>query len=84
VVLLSGSRVADATVAQHVVTLRQFYEYQIRAGVRCDPVNPLRRGGVVHVNVTANPTAAWVWRQIIEATYWGTRPRHLLRDRDAV
>jgi transposase InsO family protein len=38
----------------------------------------------VHVNVTANPTAAWVWRQIIEATPWGQKPRHLLRDRDAV
>jgi hypothetical protein len=38
----------------------------------------------VHVNVTTNPTAAWVWRQVIQATPWGTRPRHLLRDRDAV
>src|SRR3712207_7007393 len=37
-----------------------------------------------HVNVTANPTAAWVWRQIIEATPWGAKPRHLLHDRDAV
>jgi hypothetical protein len=32
----------------------------------------------------ANPTAAWVWRQLIEATPWGQKPRHLLRDRDAV
>jgi putative transposase len=38
----------------------------------------------VHVNVTANPTAAWVWRQLIEATPWGRKPRHLLRDHDAV
>jgi putative transposase len=38
----------------------------------------------VHVNVTANPTAAWVWRQLIEATPWGYKPRHLLRDRDTV
>jgi transposase InsO family protein len=38
----------------------------------------------VHANVTANPTAAWVWRQLIEATPWGQKPRHLLRDRDAV
>ena len=29
------------------------------------------RRQLVHVNVTANPTAAWVWRQIIEATPWG-------------
>jgi transposase InsO family protein len=43
-----------------------------------------RRRELVHVNVTANPTAAWVWRQLIEATPWGNKPRHLLRDRDAV
>jgi len=42
------------------------------------------RRELVHVNVTANPTAAWVWRQIIQATPWGQKPRHLLRDRDAV
>ena len=36
------------------------------------------------LNVTANPTAAWVWRQVIEATPWGSKPRHLLRDHDAV
>jgi transposase InsO family protein len=33
--------------------------------------------------VTANPTAAWVWRQLLEATPWGRRPRYLVRDRDA-
>jgi transposase InsO family protein len=42
------------------------------------------RRELVHVNVTANPTAAWVWRQLIQATPWGTKPRHLLHDRDAV
>jgi len=42
------------------------------------------RRELVHVNVTANPTAAWVWRQLIEATPWSQKPRHLLRDRDAV
>jgi hypothetical protein len=26
------------------------------------------RRELVHVNVTADPTAAWVWRQLIEAT----------------
>jgi putative transposase len=39
------------------------------------------RRELVHVNVTANPTATWVWRQLIEATPWGHTPRHLLRDR---
>ena len=42
------------------------------------------RRDLMHVNVTANPTAAWVWRQLIEATPWGQTPRHLLRDHDAV
>jgi transposase InsO family protein len=42
------------------------------------------RRELVHVNVTANPTAAWVWRQLLEATPWGRTPRHLPRDRDAV
>ena len=44
VVPLSGSRIAEATVAQHVVTLRQFYEYLIRARLRSDPINPVDRG----------------------------------------
>jgi len=42
------------------------------------------RRELVHVNVTANPTPAWVWRQLIEATPWNCKPRHLLRDRDVV
>jgi transposase InsO family protein len=42
------------------------------------------RRQLVHLNVTANPTAAWVWRQLIDATPWGNKPRHLLHDRDAV
>ena len=42
------------------------------------------RRELVHVNVTANPTAAWMWRQLIEATPWGNKPRHLLRDHDAI
>jgi putative transposase len=42
------------------------------------------RRELVHVNVTAHPTAAWVWRQVIEATPWGRGPRYLLRDRDDV
>jgi hypothetical protein len=45
VVPLAGSRTAEATVAQHVVTLRQFYEYLIRGRVRSDPINPVLHGG---------------------------------------
>lgn len=42
------------------------------------------RRELIHLNVTANPTAAWIWRQVIEATAWGHRPQHLIRDRDHV
>ena len=40
------------------------------------------RRSVVHVNVTKHPTATWVWRQLLNATPWGTGPRFLIRDRD--
>ena len=42
------------------------------------------RRELVHLAVTAHPTAAWVWRQLVEATPWGRRPKRLIRDRDAV
>jgi transposase InsO family protein len=41
------------------------------------------RREIVHRNVSASPTAAWVWRQLIAATPWGRTPRGLVRDRDA-
>ena len=41
---LSGAHAADATIAQHVVALRQFYDYLIRAHIRRDGLNPLPRG----------------------------------------
>src|SRR5262249_6166685 len=43
---LAGARAADATVAQHVVALRQFYDYLLRARRRRDGVHPLPRGRV--------------------------------------
>ena len=42
------------------------------------------RRELVHLAVTAHPTAAWVWRQLTEATPWGRRPASLIRDRDRV
>ncbi len=42
------------------------------------------RRELVHVNLTASPTAAWIWQQVREATPWGRQPRYLLRDRDSV
>jgi len=40
------------------------------------------RRALVHLAVAAHPTAAWVWRQLIEATPWGRTPRYLIRDRN--
>jgi transposase InsO family protein len=42
------------------------------------------RRELLHFRVTAHPTAAWVWQQLLEATPWGRAPRYLLRDRDGV
>ena len=44
----------------------------------------LDRRGLVWINVTANPTAEWIARQITEAFPWNEAPRHLIRDRDRI
>ena len=44
----------------------------------------LERRDLVWINVTANPTAEWVARQITEAFPWNEAPRYLIRDRDRV
>src|SRR5882724_7496408 len=38
----------------------------------------LDRGDLVWINVTANPTAEWVARQITEAFPWDEAPHHLI------
>jgi len=43
----------------------------------------LRRRQLVWINVTTNPTADWIARQITEAFPWEQAHRHLIRDRDA-
>src|SRR5476649_1135332 len=42
----------------------------------------LDRRRLVWTNVTTNPTAEWIARQITEAFPWDQAPRYLLRDRD--
>jgi len=44
----------------------------------------LDRRDLVWVNVTTNPTAEWVARQITEAFPWDGSPRYLIRDRDRI
>jgi transposase InsO family protein len=42
----------------------------------------LDRRHLVWTNVTANPTAEWIARQITDAFPWDQAPRYLIRDRD--
>jgi transposase InsO family protein len=44
----------------------------------------LDRRELVWVNVTANPTAEWIARQITQAFPWDETPRYLIRDRDRI
>jgi transposase InsO family protein len=44
----------------------------------------LGRRDLVWINVTANPTAEWVARQITEAFPWNEAPRYMIRDRDRI
>jgi hypothetical protein len=44
----------------------------------------LDRRELVWINVTTNPTAEWIARQITEAFPWNDVPRYLVRDRDRI
>jgi len=44
----------------------------------------LDRRDLVWTNVTTNPTAEWIARQLTEAFPWNDAPRYLIRDRDCI
>src|ERR1700751_312905 len=44
----------------------------------------LGRRELIWINVTANPTAEWVVRQITEAFPWDEAPHYMIRDRDRI
>ena len=44
----------------------------------------LDRRDLVWINVTTNPTAEWVARQITEAFPWDEAPGYMIRDRDRI
>ena len=56
-------------------TFRVLYGFVVLAHAR-------RR--VLHFNVTANPSAAWTARQLIQAFPFDSAPRYMLRDRDCI
>lgn len=43
-----------------------------------------RRRRILHVNITAHPTAEWAAQQVVEAFPEDTAPRWLHRDRDRI
>jgi transposase InsO family protein len=44
----------------------------------------LHRRDLVWLNVTTNPTAEWVARQVAEAFPWEEAPHYMIRDRDRI
>ena len=42
------------------------------------------RRDLVWINVTTNPTAEWIARQITEAFPWDAAPGYMIRDRDRI
>jgi len=70
---LRGIWAADLFVVQ-TVSYRTLYVFFL---IRHD------RREWLHFDVTASPTAAWIWRQVVEATALGRRPKYLIHDRDA-
>ena len=44
----------------------------------------LGRRDLVWINVSTNPTAEWIARQLTEAFPWSATPRYLIRDRDRI
>src|SRR5512139_1516544 len=50
----------------------------------CFGILRLGRRELVWVNVTANPTADWIARQLTEAFPWEEAPGYLIRDNDRI
>jgi transposase InsO family protein len=71
---LKGIWAADLLVVQ-TINYRVLYVFFLVSHERRE---------LMHFNVTASPSAAWIWRQVIEATPWSRQPTHLIHDRDSV
>src|ERR1700736_3860109 len=58
--------------------------YRFRPALWLSHRPPRPQRNLVCINVTANPTAEWVARQLTEAFPWDGAPRYLIRDRDRI
>jgi transposase InsO family protein len=86
-----GFEVAQSSVAKYMVKRRgppsQGWRTFLRnhaPDIAAFIIVRLDRRDLVWINVTANPTAEWVARQITEAFPWDEAPCHLIRDRDRI
>ena len=65
-----------------------FLRHQLNLALRQKPPRVRLLGSdralLVWINVTHNPTAEWIARQITEAFPWNESPRYLIRDRDRI
>jgi transposase InsO family protein len=69
-----GFEVAQSSVAKYLVKRRGPPSQGWRTFLR----------DLVWINVTTNPTAEWIARQVTEAFPWNEAPLYLIRDRDRI
>src|SRR5436190_20919573 len=72
---LISARIRTAGVVVPTIGFKLLYGFVI---VRID------RRDLVWINVTTNPTAEWIARQITEAFPWDGAPGYMIRDRDRI
>ena len=82
----------DATVItplSRALPRSQAQEVLVRSDVRFDLLYAflivrLDRRKLVWINVTTNPTAEWIARQLTDAFPWDEAPRYLIRNREGI
>jgi Integrase core domain len=91
-----GFSVAQSTVAKYMVKRRGPPSQGWKAFLRNHapdiaamdlfvvPTIGFNRRDLVWINVTTNPTAEWIARQITEAFPWDGAPGYMIRDRDRI
>ena len=66
------------------ITAMDFFVVRPSASSCCMASSSFDRRDLVWINVTTNPTAEWVARQITEAFPWDEAPHYLIHDRDRI
>ena len=83
---LTGRKLSDSTIVQHIVSCRLFYDFLIRKRLRSDPINPIARGnngrnGQRPVRGLVSPRRRLPWVPSDEV--WEDFVRHVLLKEDA-